>query len=114
MYKIVFNPDQSISAYIDTSIYGENIISKALYWFPGSYIIYRKNLQENLQEIIFKRTEGSITQKDLPAFETRLCQELIDYKNREIINNETKDIRNILYVKAFANNDEFIEFDFSK
>ena len=33
-------------------------------------------------------------------------QDLIDYKNRDLVINETKDIRNILYVKAFANNDD--------
>ena len=38
-------------------------------------------------------------------------QDLIDYKNRDLITNETKDIRNILYVKAFANNDDFEDFN---
>ena len=32
-------------------------------------------------------------------------------KNRDLITNETKDIRNILYVKAFANNDDFEDFN---
>ena len=30
-------------------------------------------------------------------------QDLIDYKNRDLVINETKDIRNILYVKALVN-----------
>ena len=38
-------------------------------------------------------------------------QDLIDYKNRDLVINETKDIRNILYVKAFANNDDFEDFN---
>lgn len=114
MYKIVLNSDKSITAYIDTSIYSDNIISKSLYWLSDTYTIYRENLPENKQKITFEKTVGLTTDKDFDTFKTKFCQELIDYKNREIISAETKDIRNILYVKAFANNDEFIEFDFSK
>ena len=38
-------------------------------------------------------------------------QALIDYKNRDLVINETKDIRNILYVKAFANHNDFEDFN---
>ena len=42
---------------------------------------------------------------------SKFNQDLIDYKNRDLIMHETKDIRNILYVKAFANNDDFEDFN---
>ena len=44
-------------------------------------------------------------------YRLKFNQDLIDYKNRDLITNETKDIRNILYVKAFANNDDFEDFN---
>ena len=38
----------------------------------------------------------------------RLSQLLTDYQMREVITAETKDIRNILFIKAFANVEELL------
>jgi His-Xaa-Ser system protein HxsD len=38
----------------------------------------------------------------------RLSQMLTDYQMREVITAETKDIKNILYIKAFANMEELL------
>ena len=38
----------------------------------------------------------------------RLSQMLTDYQMREVIESETKDIKNILYIKAFANVEELL------
>lgn len=114
MYKAVLSSNHCIVAYIDMGIYSENVISKSLYWLSSNYTICRENLPENKQKITFEKNGSPITDSDFNAFKADFCQKLIDYKNREIINEETKDIRNILYVKAFANNDGFIEFDFSE
>ncbi|WP_459190015.1 His-Xaa-Ser system protein HxsD [Parabacteroides sp. APC149_11_2_Y6] len=96
---------------IDTSIFSESVITKALYWYVESFIIYWNKKSDSVYEVTLElkpNTNGSYT------FEYVTCkfnQDLIDYKNRDLIIHETKDIRNILYIKAFANNDDFEDFN---
>lgn len=91
---------------IDASIFSKSAITKVLYWYAGLFNIFWK--QENgvhIVEFVYKN------KNDCPytfvEIENKLNQDLIDYQNREIIEKETKNIRDILYIKAFANNDDF-------
>ena len=97
---------------IDTSIYNEAVICKTLYWYTADFIIYRCNGSlENVQKIEFK------LKSDNPSFEwdkfiADLSDKLVDYKNRQIILEETKNLRELYFAKALSNNDSFIEFNF--
>ena len=115
MIRIDLLPDNRIELIVDTSIYSDNVITKFLYWLTENFIITRENITDSSnQRIILKKTERAITDEEFETLRVQLSQSIVDYKNREIIHEETKDIRNILYVKAFANSDDFIELDFSK
>ena len=96
---------------INASIFNERVLTKALYWYAESFIIYWNKNKDNLFEITLELKPSA---KKIYTFEYvthKFNQDLIDYKNRDLITNETKDIRNILYVKAFANNDDFEDFN---
>jgi len=96
---------------INTSIFNENVITKALYWYTEFFNIYWNKKSESVSVIILKvkpNTNKTYTFEDVAS---KFNQDLIDYKNRDLIIHETKDIRNILYVKAFANNDDFEDFN---
>lgn len=96
---------------IDTSIFSDSVITKALYWYAESFIIYWSRKNDNIYEINLELKPNA---NHLYTFENvtiKFNQDLIDYKNRDLIVCETKDIRNILYVKAFANNDDFEDFN---
>jgi His-Xaa-Ser system protein HxsD len=54
------------------------------------------------------KTDISINENDI---QNLFLQRLNDYKLREIIREETKDINTILYLKAFADCDQLIEED---
>ena len=114
MYDIKLRDDNQIILYVDTKIYNDNVISKVLYWLSEDYIISRKYIagSEN-QKICFNKINGIISEEEFCRVKKRLNHDFIDFKTRQIIDEETKDLRNILIVKAFANRDDFIEFDFS-
>ena len=87
---------------IDRKIYSDSCISKVVYWLAEQYNIVR-NL-EGEQE--FLSIEGV---SDEPSFKKSFFEKLNDYKLREIIEAETKDIRTILYAKAFGDFDDITE-----
>ena len=98
MIKAELRSENTFCFTINASIFNERVLTKALYWYAESFIIYWNKPSANK---IY--TFEYVTHK--------FNQDLIDYKNRDLITNETKDIRNILYVKAFANNDDFEDFN---
>ena len=105
MIKAELRSENTFCFTINASIFNERVLTKALYWYAESFIIYWNKNKDNLFEITLelKPSANNVTHK--------FNQDLIDYKNRDLITNETKDIRNILYVKAFANNDDFEDFN---
>lgn len=87
---------------LDRNIYSENCITKVVYWFSDKYTINR--LLDGHEEVL--SIEGV---KNDAAFQHDFFEKLNDYKLREQIEQETKDIRTILYAKAFGEFDELTE-----
>lgn len=95
---------------VDTLIYNDTVISKALYWLTDLYLINRNTSTDTIQSIELKKKDGIFTQEEVDQLERKINQDFIDYKVRDIVGQETRNIRDILYVKAFANNDEFEDY----
>jgi len=102
--------DNKVRFIIDTSIYNDNVISKVLYGLADSYIIERNSIDDKRQEIQLEQKIGIISQK----IKERLSRSFIDFKTRDIVNAETGNIRDILYIKAFANNDDFEDYNLTE
>lgn len=112
MTDIKLTPQGEVILDIDTSIYNDSIIDKVLYWWAGDFVITRCNRPgTNIQSITFSAPHP-IAPETFNRMRQELSTDFIDYKNRALITAETSDLRNILYAKAFANNDDFIEFEF--
>ena len=92
---------------IDKSIYSDSVISKTVYWLSGDFQIIRRNDGDN--EIITATPLNDGVSTD--TFESRLFSSLNDFKLREIVANETRDIKTILYAKAFAEDETLSEED---
>lgn len=87
---------------IDRLIYSDACITKVVYWLSAQYAIER-NLNGNTETL-------SITRNDRLTFDeselrAQCLQMLNDYKLRQTIDDETRDIRTILYAKAFADDE---------
>ena len=87
---------------IDRKIYPDSCISKVVYWLSDQYTIERRlDGDEELLSI-----DGEI---DEDLLRKTIIEKLNDYKLRGIIDAETKDIRTILYAKAFGDFDDLTE-----
>lgn len=90
---------------VDRNIYSDSCISKVVYLLSKNYSIERSI--ENDYEIL------TIIQKTDEEFDiNEFWDKMNDFKLREVINTETKDIKTILYAKAFGEFDNFDENDF--
>ena len=91
---------------IDRTIFTDEVISKAVYWETNQYIITRQ-LNGYAETLCFEPKPNC--QEEENALKERFLTRLNDFKVQQIVDNETKDLRTILYIKAFANNDDFEE-----
>lgn len=87
---------------IDRKIYPDSCISKVVYWLSDQYTIERR--LEGDEELL--SIDGEI---DQDLLRKTILEKLNDYKLRGIIDAETKDIRTILYAKAFGEFDDLTE-----
>lgn len=93
--------------HIDRNIYPDSCISKVVYWLSDQYTIERRlDGDEELLSI-----DGEI---DEDLLRKTIIEKLNDYKLRGIIDAETKDIRTILYAKAFGDFDDLTEEDLTE
>lgn len=104
-FKIISADKASMS--IDTNLYSNNVIHKVLYWLSGSYVINTTSC-ESFVSVELSSKESTTNWQ---ATEETISQMLCDFSLREVIAEETKDIRNILYIKAFSNLDDFYEYE---
>jgi His-Xaa-Ser system protein HxsD len=103
--------NNKIEIKVDKNIYNDTVISKVLYWLTDSYFIYQNCENGMIQKIILEKKENSISNDEFVSLKNKLNQDFIDFKVRDIITNETKNIRDILYIKAFNNSDEFADYN---
>ena len=94
---------------VDRRIYNDSVISKVIYWLSKDHVISRSLIDENTEKIsILKKNNLREKEENLnEKFQTLLN----DFKLRDIIAKETKDIKTILYAKAFAEDENLSEND---
>jgi len=95
---------------INRQIYNDAVISKVIYWHTVDFMISR-NVYDNAETITFQPKKNELSKVEKESVLQKFNQDLNDYKLRQIIQQETNDIRTVLYVKAFANNDNFVEYE---
>ena len=101
--------DGRIEALVDTTIYDDWVIEKVLYWLTTDYVITRKSSSDYKFQIITLVLKQGHKAIDFQVLKERMSDGFIDYKNRQTISLETSNLRDLLFAKAFANNDDFIE-----
>lgn len=97
---------------VDTSIYDDWVIEKVLYWWTAEYVITRRNTTNSRIQVITLEAKPGCETSSFQKIKEKLSADFIDYKNRQTIAKETANIRDLLFAKAFANNDDFVEFTF--
>ena len=89
-------------------LYSEEIIYKCFYWYGGAFsLIIDRNDTGFL--VTLTSLENELSDTFLDKLVIKIKADLVDYKTRQIVQNETKNIREILLAKAFSKLDYFDE-----
>jgi His-Xaa-Ser system protein HxsD len=101
--RTLANNSNSITFEIDSSIYSNQVLTKCLYWYTSQFNVSINDSADGKGKVIvleFKDKRESLVGDKLAE---KLKQDLIDYNLREIVEKETKIIRELLIAKAFSN-----------
>ena len=103
MKSFTIDSDNRAIIKIDSDIYSKEVVTKVVYWLSRDFTIMQG--VEGKYWTLFLENPNAV---DWDEVKKRLSQLLTDYQMRELITAETKDIRNILFIKAFANVEELL------
>ena len=100
---------RKLIAFADKSIYSKAVIMKCLYWF-GDKFHTSVSLADKSNYRIELKLANQIGEDDIDmqAYLQKLERDLIDFCLRQIVVEETRNVRDLLIAKAFANG-EFYE-----
>ena len=101
MKSFTVESDNRAIVQIDSEVYSKEVIAKVVYWFSRDFTI--KQSLDGKYLTLSLETQSAVVWNEVM---NHLSQTLTDFQMREVVTKETKDIRNILYIKAFANVDE--------
>lgn len=90
---------------INSLLYNESVIHKCFYWYCDKFSFDIK-IQKDLFVVSITNFPEHLNFDEILI---AIKKDLIDFKTRDIIANETANIRALLIAKAFAHSDEFDE-----
>jgi His-Xaa-Ser system protein HxsD len=103
MENVNFILDGEIVVYVDAALFSKDVVFKSLYWY-GDKFHTRIATEVNAYVIRLKPMENAaIKEDDLGYYLQKFERDIVDYSLREIVNNETVNIRELLVAKAFSN-----------
>lgn len=85
---------------VDTAQYSEATLHKCFYWYTRDYRVTIQPVQTGQLRIQLVSKEGLPV--DLPALQNQVQNDLLDFRLRALIAEETRPVRELLLAKAFA------------
>lgn len=106
MKSFIVDSDNRAIVKIDLGIYSKEVVTKVVYWLSRDFTIMQD--REDKTMTLSLESQNVVSWDEVKK---HISQMLTDYKMREVITAETKDIRNILFIKAFANVEDLLADD---
>lgn len=87
---------------ITQDMFSKEVIMKSLYWYQDTYDIdINDNSLNSLGVIMRSKKKINLSIEEQEEFINKLKRDFIDYSLRQIVTDETKNIRDLLIAKAF-------------
>ena len=97
--KDIARLDNGFHFSLEEALYNESVLYKCFYWYGAEYDVSITKQKETYHIGLISKTDMGINHD---ALEKKIKQDLIDFKLRDIVAKETKNIRELLTAKAFA------------
>lgn len=90
---------RTLRIYLDKQVYSEEVLYKCFYWYGTDFNV---EILSHSKKSFLVILESKGTINDFEDLTNKIKQDLVDFKLRNIVNRETKVIRELLIAKAFA------------
>ncbi len=97
--------DGRVVCTIPLALYNVDVLHKCFYWYAADYGVDIDISQTEWAVVSLWPKSSKLT--SATELESRIRTDLVDFKTRDIIANETKTIRELLIAKAFSSSDEY-------
>jgi His-Xaa-Ser system protein HxsD len=99
--------DGYIGISILLEIYNMDVLHKCFYWYAEDFSVDIAIENDNAAVVkLFPKTH-KLDADLFHRIEDKIRTDLLDFKTRDIVTKETKNVRDLLIAKAFAHSDEF-------
>jgi His-Xaa-Ser system protein HxsD len=86
---------------VDAKLYSEAVVFKCFYWYGNTFEVDINKPDETLFQVTLKYIVSGQT-ADWDNIISRIKRDLIDFRLRQIVAEETQTVRELLIAKAFA------------
>lgn len=105
--KVKFDSD-TVQISIDKRIFSNKVIQKCFYWYTADYTVDFETVDEHFVSVTM--TNKSQQEIDQVYLAQKIPQDLNDFLLRDMVQEETRDIRALIVAKAFANFEQEEDF----
>lgn len=94
--------EEGLDIVLESEQYSVKLLHKCFYWYTRDYRVTIEPVAEALTRVRLQPKEKGIFP---PALQDQVHNDLLDFKLRELITDETHTVRELLMAKAFAHYD---------
>src|SRR4051794_4154319 len=87
---------------LEKQLYSEKIIFKCFYWYGKNYLVSISTHSHSEYSVKLKPRINNFSSEEWQPVIEKVSRDLIDFKLRDIVTQETKNIRELITAKAFA------------
>ena len=106
--KIDFS-EKFINISVPSEIYNLEILQKCFYWYGSEFSVEIDKENNDHYKVKLEPKNGNLDNSQKKKLTVKIKNDIIDHKTRSIVLKETKNVRDLLIAKAFANTDEYDE-----
>ncbi|UPK68485.1 His-Xaa-Ser system protein HxsD [Chitinophaga filiformis] len=97
--------DNELTLILDRAFYPESVLLKCFYWYSNAFEVEIMPFELTRYKIVLAHKDAQIT-VDWDTVIFKLKKDLVDFKLRQIVTDETKTVRELIVAKAFAYYDQ--------
>jgi His-Xaa-Ser system protein HxsD len=98
----VFLTEEGLTIVLGSEQYSVKLLHKCFYWYTRDYRVTIEPIADALTRVQLQPKEGAVFPLTL---QDQVHNDLLDFKLRELITDETHKVRELLMAKAFAHYD---------
>jgi len=101
----IINHTDHVEIKVQLDLYSITVLHKCFYWYGANFSVDIETESDKVGRVrLFPKTEIPVA--EYPNLLSKIRNDLIDFKTRDIVSKETQNVRDLLIAKAFSHSDE--------